>query len=229
MIITRSSSKYARAISPTRTPSRYLFQENAVARARRRLVVRVPERRVVSSAAIYVAFETRSTGTVRKRVRPPAAVTVRRFPPHCLVVANRPPIAVAAAKIATAKSATGGVITAVAKIAVIVVANAVIVVVCTVAAITIASGTQSTADEREQLLYVPVELVGGQIRSTSDDAAIGAAAAAAVIRRGRARRTDVSPDISQPPPPPPLPQHVRLEVHRLGMPLMVLLLSIVMM
>lgn len=79
----------------------------------------------------------------------------------------------------------------VAKVVVAITATTIVVTVVVAATVMIAAGTQRTADERKQLLYVTVKLVG----KTGN-----AATAVAVCRR------DVS-------------QYVRFKVHRLGVPL----------
>lgn len=91
----------------------------------------------------------------------PLVVMVRRFPSGRFVVANRSPVIVVTR--ATAATAIATVVEAIIAVAVCAIAFVVIfvsVVVVVVAATRVfTAGAQSTAYEREQLLYVPVELI----------------------------------------------------------------------
>lgn len=170
---------------------RYLFEENSVARAGRRFAVRVPERCV---APVHVTFETDGTRAARERRRGVRrhhrSLPVRRPPPDRLAIADRPPVVAVVvgivAVVATAASAKS-VTVAVTEVGVVTVVVTAAVTVVVIATITVATGAQSGADKREQLLYVSVELVG-----QASDAG-----------RGHRRVCPVS-------------KYVRLEVYRLG-------------
>lgn len=168
----------------------------------------VPERGV---APVHVAFKADGARTARQRRggrrgrrRRHRPQVVRRSPPRGLVVADRPAVVVvsaataeAGAVVAKSAAAISGVVADAAAAAVaFAVTVAVAVVVVVVFAITIATGAQRAADEREQLLHVPVEL-------------IGQAGDAGSVVRGRGVRVVVV-----------VAQHVRLEVYGLGVPRM---------
>lgn len=168
----------------------------------------VPERWI---APVHVVLETDRASTTREwygvRHRHRSSVMVlmmvlRRLPSRRLVITDGPPVVIVtvAAK-TTVVTATVIFCTVVAfrianAIVIAVVVVVVLVVVIGIGATTITAGTQRAADEREQLLHVPVELVG----QTGNAGAVG---------RLRRRRRDVT-------------QHVRFEVHELGVPLLLL-------
>lgn len=166
----------------------------------------VPERRI---SPVHVAIETNSTRAMsprERRRRGKVAVrslvlTLRRLPPGRLVVADRSSVVVVAARV-TAATAVATPVEAVVAVAVHAVAIVVVIFVSVdvlhvfvAATRMLATGAQGAADEREQLLYVPVELIW----KTRD---------AGTVRR---RHGAVS-------------QHVRLKVHGLGVPLCLMLL-----
>lgn len=124
-------------------------------------------------------------------------ITVRRSPSCSLVIAYRPSIVLVLTSAGTKACVTGVIATTVA-VAVVVAVTAVVTavtVVTVVGATTIAPGAERAADEREQLLHVPVELVGQ------------AGNAGAVADLGV----------------PHVGKYVRLEMHGLGVPLVLLL------
>lgn len=171
----------------------------------------VPERGV---APVHVAFKADGARTARQRRggrrgrrRRHRPQVVWRSPPRGLVVADRPAVVVvsaataeAGAVVAKSAAAISGVVAdaAAAAAAVAFAVTVAVAVVVVVFAITIATGAQRAADEREQLLHVPVEL-------------IGQAGDAGSVVRGRGVRVVVVVVVAQ---------HVRLEVYGLGVPRM---------
>lgn len=163
----------------------------------------MPERRV---ASVHITFEADGPRAVHKRRGVHRSPVVRRFPPGRLVVADRSPVVVVvvAATVAKLTAATAKAIVAVVAVAVAFAVTIVVLAFAVVAAgagagaaagtgvraaIVIASGAQSAADEREQLLHVLVELVGQAGRA------------------GAVRRVHPTDGVSH---------HVRFEVYRLG-------------
>lgn len=128
-------------------------------------------------------------------------MVLRRFPPRRLVITNGPSVVIvtAAAKTTVVTASVIGIVCTVvafrvANANVVIVTFTAVIVVIGIGAITITAGAQRAADEREQLLHVPVKLV----RQAGN-----AAGAIGPLRR------DVT-------------QHVRFEVYGLGVPLLLL-------
>lgn len=138
----------------------------------------VPKRRV---SPVHVSFETRARTVQERRGRGrgrSSTSVCRRPAPRRFVIAHRPPVVVVVDSVAAATKATSvvpaiaagvsairaatsaAVVVVIVAEVVVVAAAAVAAVVAVVATATTVPGAQSAADEREQLLHVPVELVG---------------------------------------------------------------------